>query len=162
MAQSRSSRVQHSRSGHRRITDVPARMSVHRRIADAAQRGRGGHPWPECSLPRWSDAGCLRVGFLAGAYNSPSTVQGATRQVGRHFRETCDPKQAAPGRHRPSARIPRSTAELPISGALVLRGGKSGANFDRPIESCPLFLVLTDVPHRGVAWMTSSPPMFKF
>jgi len=42
MAQSRSSGVQHSRSGHRRITDVPARMSVHRRIADAAQRGREG------------------------------------------------------------------------------------------------------------------------
>jgi len=42
MAQSRSSGVLHSRSGHRRITDVPARMSVHRRIPDAAPSGAEG------------------------------------------------------------------------------------------------------------------------
>ena len=42
LAQSRSSGVLHSRSGHRRITDVPARMSVHRRIPDAAPSGAEG------------------------------------------------------------------------------------------------------------------------
>ncbi len=41
MAHCRSSGVLHSRSGHRRITDVPARMSVHRRIPDVAQRRSG-------------------------------------------------------------------------------------------------------------------------
>lgn len=76
-------------------------------------------------------------------------------------RKTCELKQAALRCHRPSTGIPQSTVGLRISGALVLLGGKSGANFDRPIESCPLFLVLTDVSHRGVAWMTSSPPLFE-
>ncbi len=42
LAQSRSSGVLHSRSGHRRITDVSARMSVHRRIADAKPSGAEG------------------------------------------------------------------------------------------------------------------------
>ncbi len=42
LAHCRSSGVLHSRSGHRRITDVPARMSVHRRIPDAAPSGVEG------------------------------------------------------------------------------------------------------------------------
>ena len=42
LAQDGSSGVLHSRSGQRRITDVPARMPVHRRIPDVAERGAEG------------------------------------------------------------------------------------------------------------------------